>query len=445
MLTDKKGKPCGGTLFAEDKKWLLKKSRGQVACKTLRRPHGDKITTLTAKCTTFNCTRLNDIIRRALILIDENEKDQTKEAVFQRLQKAGKESLLHQVDDHDASSHHAPSADGSATAAHPPAPAGAAAAASPSVKHQPNCMACDLFNALGGGTRSPCPACGAIAAPPALAAPPAPQPPAPAAPASPAPHKEPGYLEKLYNRIMCTPSSSTVCASKSDGNGAPVCTKGGLGELQGGQESPREEQQQQQQNGSPSLLQYLLPINCQQYLPSIIVQGSTTGLPWKTKEADGSATAEAIPERAASSGPPPPSPATPVGDQAPAPVTPKDDDWAAPSCEPVEVFSADLRQERKSALPSTGSLTPTEVGIPPGLALTAIPMHTPPASSMDPTEFPSPLGFPVQLQLADAIPEPIFFPSGWEFSFDTFESYAFSFDAFESSNASDTTVDGLSA
>ena len=65
---------------------------------------------------------------------------------------------------------------------------------------------------------------------------------------------------------------------------------------------------------------------------------------------------------------------------------------------------------------------------------------------MDPTEFPSPLGFPVQLQLADAIPESNFFPpGGWEFSFDTFESYAFSFDAFESSNASDTTVDGLSA
>ena len=442
MLTDKDGKPKGGTLFTEDKAWLLKKADYLIACKTFRREatHAGN-TTLTVKCTTYDCTSLNDIITKALVLIDENAEDKSKEAVFQRLQEEGKKSLLHED---DASGQHAPEADGSATAAPPPAPAGAAAAAC-DVKHQPNCMACDLFNAFGGGTRSPCPACGAIAAPPALAAPPAPQPPAPAAPATPVPHEDPGFLKKLFNRLMCTPPSSTVCAPKSDGNGAPVCTQGiaGGAGLQGGQESPREEQQQQ--NGSPSFLQYLLPINAQQYLPRA-VQGSTTMLPWKTKEADGSATAAARPERAASSGPPPPSPATPVGDQASAPVTPKDDDWASQGCEPVEVFSADLRQERNSALPNTGSLTP---GIPPGLALTAIP--TPPASSMDPTEFPSPLGFPVQLQLADAIPESNFFPSGgWEFSFDAFESYAFSFDAFEysynaSDGASDTTVDGLSA
>ena len=162
----------------------------------------------------------------------------------------------------------------------------------------------------------------------------------------------------------------------------------------------------------------MLPINAQQYLPRA-VQRSTTMFPWKTKEADGSATAAARPERAASSGPPPPSPATPVGDQAPAP--PKDDDWASPGCEPVAP-SANLQQGRGSAEPppSAGSLTPTGVGILPGLAFTL-------------TEFPAPPGLPVQLKLADALPEANYLPIpralGVELSFDEFE------DAFDGLSA----------
>ena len=112
-------------------------------------------------------------------------------------------------------------------------------------------------------------------------------------------------------------------------------------------------------------------------------------------------------------------------------MTPKDDDWASPGCEPVAP-SANLQQGRGSAEPppSAGSLTPTGVGILPGLALTEIP--TPPASSTL-TEFPAPPGLPVQLKLADALPEANYLPIpralGVELSFDEFE------DAFDGLSA----------
>jgi len=131
VLTDEEGNPCGGTLFKDDKQWLLRKFDDRVAFKTLRRPHPGQ-TTLNGKCTTANCTCLNAAIKLALLLVEENGPDCNKEADFQRLQKEGKKSLL----EGDASayfeprsrtpsaagSHHVPEADGSATAA-PPAPA----------------------------------------------------------------------------------------------------------------------------------------------------------------------------------------------------------------------------------------------------------------------------------------------------------------------------------
>ena len=91
-----------GTLFSEDRHWLETQSRGLVTCKTVRR---EKVhcgrTTLNVRCTTNNCTRLNDMIQLSHKLIAENKKDSKKEIVFQRLREAGRTSIT----EGDASAH----------------------------------------------------------------------------------------------------------------------------------------------------------------------------------------------------------------------------------------------------------------------------------------------------------------------------------------------------
>ena len=116
-----------GTLFSEDRHWLETQSRGLVTCKTVRR---EKVhcgrTTLNVKCTSYNCTMLNDMIQLSHKLIAENKKDSKKEIVFQRLREAGRTSIT----EGDASAHLEPPV-GTAWTTMPPSPppAGAAAAA----------------------------------------------------------------------------------------------------------------------------------------------------------------------------------------------------------------------------------------------------------------------------------------------------------------------------